>query len=83
MADAVTRRTFASWLDRKDSTICNAIANEASILLRILGAIFETRETNADREITASVAGSERAFTDGIEREITRRASMVNTTPRW
>ncbi len=83
MADAVNRRTFASWFGPKDSTISNAIANEARILLRILDAIFETRETNADREITASVAESDRAFTDGIEREIMRRTSMVNTTPRW
>jgi hypothetical protein len=48
-----------------------------------LDAIFETRETHADREITAFVAESDRAFTDGTERDIMRRASMVNTTPRW
>jgi hypothetical protein len=83
MAETVNRRTLASWLGRKDCTISNAIANYASILLRIFDAIFETRETNADREITASVAESDRAFTDGIEREIMGRTSMVNTSPRW
>jgi hypothetical protein len=83
VADAVNRSTFASWFGRKDSTISNAIANEASILLRILDTIFETRAINADREIAASVAESDRVFTDGIEREIMRRSSMVNSTSRW
>jgi hypothetical protein len=83
VADAVNRSIFASWLGRKDPTIGNAIANEASILLRLLDTIFETRQTNADQKIAASAAESDTAFTDGVEREIMRRISMVNTTPRW
>ena len=58
-------------------------ASEGGILPRILDAIFESHERQADREIIPFVAESGEAFTDGIEREITQRALMGNSSPRW
>jgi hypothetical protein len=65
---------------RKAVTIGNALAKELDILRRVLGIIFESRETQADREITPFVAGFGGTCTDGIEREIMHRASPRNST---
>jgi hypothetical protein len=83
MTYAVNHETFASWFGRKAFTISNAVASEGGLLPRILDAIFESHERQADREITPFVAQSGGVFTDGIEREIMQRASIANSTPRW
>jgi hypothetical protein len=52
-------------------------------LFRILDAIFDSHEGQADREIIPFVAESGEAFTDGFERELMQRAPIANSTPRW
>jgi hypothetical protein len=83
MTYAVNHRTFSFWLGRKAFTMNNAVADEGGFLFRILDAIFESHEREADREIIPFVAESGEAFTDGIEREIMQRASIANSPPRW
>jgi hypothetical protein len=83
MTYAVNQKTFASWFGRNAVTMNNAVAGEGGILLRILEAIFESHESQADREITPFVAQSGGAFTDGIEREIMQRDLIANSTSRW
>jgi hypothetical protein len=79
MTYTVNPKTFASWCGRKAVIIGNAVASELGILRRILGVIFESRETLADREI-APVAGLGGTCTDGTEREIMHRTSARNST---
>ncbi len=74
---------FAVWLGHRAFTMSNAEANEGGILPRILDAIFGSCERQANREIMPFIAQSGGAFTDGIEREIMRCASIGNSTPRW
>jgi hypothetical protein len=82
MTYAVNQKGGASWFGRKD-VMNNAVDSEGGILARILDAIFESHESQADREIIPFVARSGEAFTDDIEREIMQRASIANSTPRW
>jgi hypothetical protein len=83
MTYAVNQNRIASWFGRKDFTMTNAVADEGGFLFRILDAIFESHEREADRETAPFVAESGEAFTDGIEREIMQRASIANSPPRW
>jgi hypothetical protein len=83
MTYAVNQKWTASWLGRKVFMMNNAVISEGGFLPRILHAIFESHEGQADREITPFVAQSGGAFTDGIEREIMQRAFIANSTPRW
>jgi len=83
MTYAVNHKTFASWFGRKAFTMNNVAASEDGILLRILDAIFESHERQADRENHPFVVQSGAAFTDGVEREIMQRTSIANSTPRW
>jgi hypothetical protein len=77
---AVNHKTLAFWLGYKAVTIRKAVAKELAILRRVLGVIFESRETQADREIAPFVAGSGGTCTDGIEREIMHRTSPRSST---
>jgi hypothetical protein len=83
MTYAVNQKGVASWFGRKDFVVNNAADSEGGVLARILDAIFESHESQADREIIPFVAQSGEAFTDDIEREIMQRASIANSTPRW
>ena len=83
MTYAVNQKRTASWFGRKAFTMNNAVASEGGILPRILDAVFESRERQADRGIIPFVAQSGGVFTDGIEREIMQRTSIANSTPRW
>jgi hypothetical protein len=76
----VNHKTLAFWFGRRVVTISNAVAKELGILRRILGVIFGSRETQADREITPFVTGFGGSYTDGIEREIMHRASARTST---
>jgi hypothetical protein len=67
---------LGSWFGR-------LVAHEARILRRIFVILFESGEMQADRQITPFFARSNGAFTDGIEREITQRTLMGNSSPRW
>ena len=80
MTYAVNHKTSAFWLGYKAVTIRKAVAKELAILRRVLGVIFESRETQADREIAPFVAGSGGTCTDGIEREIMHRTSPRSST---
>jgi hypothetical protein len=83
MTYAVYHKTFATWFGRKAFTMNNAVAREDGILLRILDAIFEAHDMQADREIVPFVAQSGGALTDGIEREIMQGISIANSPTRW
>jgi hypothetical protein len=83
MTYAVNQKRTASWFGRKAFIMSSAVASEGGILSRILDAIFESHEGQADREIIPFVGESGGAFTDGIERETMQRASIANSTPRW
>jgi hypothetical protein len=74
---------LGSWFGRRPLVMGNVVANEVRILRRILAILFESGETQADRQVTSFVAWSNGALTDGIEREITQRALMGNSSPRW
>jgi hypothetical protein len=77
---AVNYKTLAFWFGRKAVTIGNTVVKELGILRRILGVIFESHETQADREIIPFVTGFGGTYTDGIEREIMHRTSPRNST---
>jgi len=51
MTYAVNQKSIASWFGRKAFMMNNAAAREGGILARILDAIFELHEGQADREI--------------------------------
>jgi hypothetical protein len=69
MTDAVNQKRVASWFGRKDFVMNNAADSEGGILARILDAIFESHESQADREIIPFVAQSGEAFTDDRARD--------------
>jgi hypothetical protein len=74
---------LGSWFGRQPFAMGNVAANEARILRRIFAILFESGETQADRQITPFVARSNGALTDSIEREIMQRTLMGNSSPRW
>jgi hypothetical protein len=78
-----TTSKFDSWFGRRPFAVGNVVANEARILRRILAILFESGETQADRQVTPFLARSNGAFTDGIEREIMQRNFTANSSPRW
>jgi hypothetical protein len=82
MTYAVNHKT-TPWFGRKAFTMNKAAASEGGILPRILDAIFESHERQADRESIPFVDKSCGAFTDGIEREIMQGGSIANSAPRW
>jgi hypothetical protein len=83
MTYAADLKRTASWFGRKVFMMSNDVASGGGILFRILDALFESHEGQADREITPFVGESGGALTDGIEREIMQRAFIANSTPRW
>ena len=51
------------------------------LLRRLLAAMMESRQRQADREIARYLAGTGGKFTDEVEREIERR--FLSTPARW
>jgi hypothetical protein len=70
MTYAANYRDFGSYFRHKDSTKSDPNANKPGILRRILGAIFETRQEQIEREVARFVARSGGRITDDIERKI-------------
>ena len=80
MTYTVNPKRPASWFGREAVIFDSAVTMELGILRRILGVIFKSHETLADREITPFAAGFGGTCTDGVEREIMRRTSARNST---
>ena len=77
----IKQADFAGLAPRlQKAPVLHAVAREIGILRRILGVIFETRETPADREISPFVAGFGGSYTDSTEREMMYRASARSST---
>jgi hypothetical protein len=74
---------LGAWFGRQPLAMGNVVANEARMLRRIFAMLFESGETPVDRHITPFLARANGALTDGIEREITQRTLMGNSSPRW
>ena len=73
MTCAANYRDFGSYFRDNDSTKSSPDANKPSILRRIFGAIFETRQQQIEREVAGFVARSGGRITDDIERQIMQR----------
>jgi hypothetical protein len=54
----------------------NAVGNKPGILRRIVDAVRDSRQRQADREIAAFIARSGGRLTDDLERRMMRRISM-------
>jgi hypothetical protein len=59
--------------DNAATTRSDAVASKAGILRRIVDAIVETRQKQADRDIARFLARSGGRLTDDMEREMTQR----------
>jgi hypothetical protein len=71
MSYALSRDFFHSPRG-KSETGSNARGRKPGLLRRIVQATFESRQAEADREITAFIARSGGRFTDDVERRITQ-----------
>jgi hypothetical protein len=81
MTYAAHHRDLVPCSGEKSSTSGNAIANRPSALRRILNRIFESRQSQADRDIAQFVIRSGGRLTDEIEREMTQRLFKGNWNP--
>ncbi len=82
MTYAANYRDFGSCFRDKDSTKSSPDANKPGILRRILGAIFETRQDQIEREVARFVARSGGRITDDIERQIMQHFFTSNWNAR-
>jgi hypothetical protein len=82
MTYAAHRRDFVPYFPYHTSTGSNAVTNKAGVLRRIIDAIFESRQKQADRDIARFLARSGGRLTDDIECEITQRLLTGNWNPR-
>jgi hypothetical protein len=73
MADAAKTRDFGPSIGRSGSPWRTASAPRRGILRRLLDALYESRQRQAEREIAAILARSGGRLTDTTEREMTRR----------
>jgi hypothetical protein len=78
MSYAAHSRDFDSFVS-EPSTKCGSVPKKAGILERIFNAFMETRQRDADRQVTRFLAGrSGGTLTDNLEREISHRLSTSN-----
>ena len=82
MTYAAHHRNFVPYFPYQTSTGSNAVTNKASVLRRIVDAIFESRQKQAGRDIARFLARSGGRLTDDIERGITQRLLTGNWNPR-
>jgi hypothetical protein len=85
MTDTTNHKTLVAYLAYNPRRR-NAIANWAGVLSRIfyafLGAMHESRRTQAEREIARFAAWRGGRITDDLEREMTRRLFTSDWSPR-
>jgi hypothetical protein len=73
MTDAAQTRDFVPSIGRNGSPWRTGSAPRRGILRRLLDALYESRQRQAEREIAAILARSGGRLTDTTEREMTRR----------
>jgi hypothetical protein len=66
--------------DRRCTPASNSPASKPGILRRIVQAMFEWRQAQADREIARFLARSGGRFTDDLERRLAERLLGRNST---
>ena len=72
MTYALNPRDFFPYVDNKPTAGSNVRASKRRLVRRILHAIFESRQAQADPEIARFLARSGGRFTDDIERQLTQ-----------
>ena len=81
MADVRNAQEFVpSGRGRRRIPASNLPVSKPGILRRIVQAMFEWRQAQADREIASFLARSGGRFTDDIERRLTERLLSRNST---
>ena len=73
MTDTAQTRDFVPSIGRSGSPGRAGSAPRQGILRRLLDALYESRQRQAEREIAAILARSGGRLTDTTEREMTRR----------
>jgi hypothetical protein len=73
MTDAAQTRDFLPSIGRSGSPRRTRSAPRRGILQRLLDALYESRQRQAEREIGAILARSGGRLTDSTEREMARR----------
>jgi hypothetical protein len=73
MFQTAQHNDFASYVGPSRSARRKASANRPGLLRRLIDAIYESRQRQADREIARILARSGGRITDATEREMTRR----------
>jgi hypothetical protein len=80
--EIITPHFAAPTVTATGGTLSNGVANKAGILLRIFNSIFESRQSQAERDIARFITRSGGRLTDDIEREMTQRFLTGNWNPR-
>jgi hypothetical protein len=75
-------KNFAPYVDGEGPAKRDAVAKKLGVLRRILNAVLNSRQRQADRQIAAFLARSGGRLTDDIERELMRRISTSNWSMR-
>jgi len=78
MTYAAHRGHFAPYSTHAPSSNINIVAKKPNLLWRIFGAIVESRQKSADREIALRLDRSGGRMTDNFEREITQSLMTGN-----
>jgi hypothetical protein len=66
-------REFAPYVERRVPARCGVGATLSGFLRRLIGAIYDSRQRQTDREVARILARSGGRITDASEREMTRR----------
>ena len=82
MTYAAHHKEFASYVGDRAPPKRDAVANQTGILWRIIDAIFESRQRQADRESARFLARSGGRLTDDTERQMMRHLSTSNWSVR-
>ena len=82
MTYAAHRNDFASCFNAKAPTKREPVARKSGVLRRIVDAVFESRQRQADRQIAGFIARSGGRLTDDLERRLMQRLTTSNWSAR-
>jgi hypothetical protein len=78
MSYAAHRKNFDPLVIHKASPKGEVVAKRIGIVRQIFDALMQSRQRDIDRQISRFLAQSGRAFSDDLERELTRRLLTSN-----
>jgi hypothetical protein len=78
MRYAANHKDFGSFVPHQASPKAETVSRRIGLARRVFDALMHSRQRDVDRQIARFVARSGRAFTDDLERELTRRLLTSN-----